>query len=242
MKTTRNSNTGIISTALIILLVIVSCNVIGEIGSGNVIREERKVSSFNGIEVSGAFDVKLIQGTVSSVVIEADDNLMPLIRTEVRGSTLVIDNKKPISHSKGLKVFITFTELKSIDLSGAVDIESQGKLTLPELSISGSGASDGKLEMDVRKLSIDCSGGSKLKLSGSAKDVEVDASGAVDLFAYDFPAETYKLSISGAGKAEINISKELNVDISGAATVHYKGNPTKNVQDISGAGTVKKVD
>jgi hypothetical protein len=82
MKTTRKNTTGIISTALIILLVIVSCNVIGEIGSGNVIREERKLSSFNKIEVSGAFDVKLIQGTSTSVVVEADDNLMPLIRTQ----------------------------------------------------------------------------------------------------------------------------------------------------------------
>jgi hypothetical protein len=242
MKTTRNNTTGIISAVLITLLIIVSCNVIGEMGSGNVIREERKVSSFNGIDVSGAFDVILIQGTSNSVIVEADDNLMDLIRTEVRGNTLVIDNKKPIHHSKSLKLFITFTELKSIDLSGAVDIESQGKLTLPELAISGSGASDGKLDMDVQKLSIDCSGGSKLKLSGSAKDVDVEASGAVDLIAFDFPAETYKLSISGAGKADINVSKELNVDISGAASVHYKGNPTKNIQDISGAGSVKKVD
>lgn len=242
MKTTRKNTTGIISTALIILLVIVSCNVIGEIGSGNVIREERKLSSFNKIEVSGAFDVKLIQGTSTSVVVEADDNLMPLIRTEVKGNTLEIETKKPISHSKSLKVFVTFTELKSIDLSGAVNVESEGKLTLSDLTFSGSGASDGKLEMDVQKLSIDCSGGSKLKLSGSAKDVDVDASGAVDLFAFDFPAENYKIDISGAGKAEINVSKELNVEISGAATVRYKGNPTKNVQDISGAGTVRKVD
>lgn len=242
MKTNQLSTTGIISAALITLLIIVSCNVIGEIGSGNVIREERKVSSFNGIEVSGAYDIKLIQGTANSVVIEADDNLMDLIRTEVRGSTLVIDNKKPIAHSKSLKVYITFTELKSIDVSGAVNIESQGKLTLSEMAISGSGACDGKLEMDVQKLKIDCSGGSKLKLEGSAKDVDVDASGAVDLFAFDFPAETYKLDISGAGKAEINVSKELNVDISGAASVRYKGNPVKNIQDISGAGSVKKVD
>jgi hypothetical protein len=242
MKTTTNNTTGILSAILITLLIIVSCNVIGEMGSGNVIREERKVSTFNGIEVSGAFDIMLTQGTANSVIIEADDNLMNLIRTDVRDNILVIENKKPISHSKSLKVFITFTELKSIDLSGAVDIESQGKLTLSDLVISGSGASDGKLDMDVQKLKIDCSGGSKLKLSGSAKDVDVDASGAVDLFAFDFPAETYKLSISGAGKADINVSKELNVDISGAASVHYKGNPTKNVQDISGAGSVKKVD
>jgi hypothetical protein len=242
MKTTKNYTPGIISAALITLFIIVSCNVIGEMGSGNVIREERKVSSFNGIDVSGAFDVILTQGTANSVIVEADDNLMELIRTEVHGSILVIDNKKPIYHSKSLKVFITFTELKSIDLSGAVDIESQGKLTLTDLVFSGSGASDGNLDMDVQNLKIDCSGGSKLKLSGSAKDVDVDASGAVDLFAFDFPAETYKLSISGAGKAEITVSKELSVDISGAASVRYKGNPTKNIQDISGAGSVKKVD
>lgn len=242
MKTKPNNANRAISAILITLLIIVSCNVIGEIGSGNVIREERKVSSFNGIDVSGAFDVMLTQGTANSVFIEADDNLMHLIRTEVRDNILVIDNKKPIAHSKSLKVFITFTDLKSIDLSGAVDIMSQSKLTLSDLSLSGSGASDGKLEMDVQKLKIDCSGGSKLRLSGSARDVDVDASGAVDLLAFDFPAETYKLSISGAGKADINVSKELNVDISGAATVHYKGNPAKNVQDISGAGTVKKVD
>ncbi len=242
MKTNQLSTTGIISAALITLLIIVSCNVIGEIGSGNVIREERKVSSFNGIEVSGAFDIMLTQGTSNSVIVEADDNLMNLIRTEVRGNILVIDNKKPIAHSKSLKVCITFTDLKSIDVSGAVNLESQGKLTLSDLVISGSGASDGKLELDVQKLKIDCSGGSKLKLEGSAKDVDVDASGAVDLFAFDFPAENYKLDISGAGKAEINVSKELNVDISGAATVRYKGNPVKNVQDISGAGSIKKVD
>jgi len=242
MKTTSKNTKGIFTAILITLLIIASCNVIGEMGSGNVIRQERKVSSFNGIEVSGAFDVMLIQGTTSSLVVEADDNLMDLIRTEVRGSTLVIDNKRPIAHSKSLKLFITFTELKSVDLSGAVDIESQGKLTLPELAISGSGASDGKLDLDVQRLSIDCSGGSKLKLTGSAKDVNVEASGAVDLFAYDFPAENYKLSISGAGKAEINVSKNLNVDISGAASVHYKGSPTGIYQDISGAGSVKKVD
>lgn len=40
----------------------------------------------------------------------------------------------------------------------------------------------------------------------------------------------------------INVSKELNVEISGAGSIRYKGNPEKNVQDISGAGSVKKVD
>jgi hypothetical protein len=242
MKTTQNKSSRIISTLLIIGLIIVSCNVIGEIGSGNVIRQDRKVGSFTGIEVSGAFDVKLIQGTANSVVVEADDNLLDLIKTEVRNNTLVIENKKPITHSKSLKVFVTFTELKSVEMSGAVNIESQGKLTLPELSLEGSGASNSNLDLDVQHLNLDYSGGSKLKLTGSAKDVGVDASGAVDILAFDLAAENYKLDISGAGKAEINVTKNLKVDISGAASVHYKGSPTNFYQDISGAGTVRKVD
>jgi hypothetical protein len=242
MKTTHNKTTGIISAALITLLIFVSCNVIGEMGSGNVIKQERKVSSFDGIEVSGAFDLILTQGSAISVVVEADDNLQDLISTEVKGSTLVIENKKQIYHSKCMKIHVTFTDLKSLDLSGAVDVESLGKITLADLAITSSGASDGKLELDVQRLGIDGSGGSKLKLNGSAKDVAVDISGAVDLLAYEFPAENYKVSISGAGKAEINVSRNLKVDISGAASVYYKGSPTNISQDVSGAGSVKKVD
>ena len=47
--------------------------------------------------------------------------------------------------------------------------------------------------------------------------------------------------IVGAGKAKINVSKHLDVDISGAGTILYKGSPTVS-QEISGAGSVKKVD
>ena len=227
---------------LLAFVIIASCHVIGEKGSGNVIRQERKVATFNAIDVSGAFNIILAQGTTQSVIVEADDNLIDLIKTEVRDNILVIDTKKPVFHPNAMKVFITFTDLKNVDVSGAVKIESQGKLRLTDLSFDGSGASDARLDMEVQKLKIDCSGSNKLRLSGSATDVEVEVSGAVDLFAFDLPAESYRISISGAGKAEINVTRSLNVDISGAATVHYKGNPEKNIQEISGAGTIKKVD
>jgi len=72
--------------------------------------------------------------------------------------------------------------------------------------------------------------------------VDLDVSGAVDFFAFDLPADNYLISISGAGKAEITVNKSLDVDISGAASVRYRGNPERNIQDISGSGSVKKVD
>lgn len=219
-----------------------SCLVPGEHGNGNVSREERKVSSFDGIEVSGAFDVELTQGSAQSVVVEADENLMKAIRTDVESGTLIIEEKRPIQHSSKLMVHITVTDLKKIDLSGAVDVNTVGTLKLSELDISASGATDSKFNLDVQKLLVSSSGGSKIKFQGNAVDAKIDVSGAVDLFAYEMPTDNFDLSISGAGKAQINVKKELSVDISGAGSVRYKGNPTKISEDVSGAGSVKKVE
>jgi hypothetical protein len=238
MKTVKNLS-ALLFTVIILLA---SCSVLGERGNGNVVKQERKVSSFNAIEVSGAFDVYLSQGSAQSVIVEADENLMPLIRTEVVGSTLKIDNKKPIHDSKSLKVYITVTDLTKIELSGAVDLQTQNKLTLTGLEIEISGATDATLDLAVQKLEVSSSGGSKLKFSGMANKVDMDVSGAVDIHAFDLLAEIVSLSISGAGDAEINVTKELYADISGAGTVRYKGEPAKVDSNVSGAGSIKKAN
>jgi hypothetical protein len=220
-----------------------SCNVIGGAhGDGNVLKETRKVSSFDGIEVSGAFDIILRQGTVEEVVVETDANLLPLVRTDVAGSTLRIETKQPIHHVTVMKVYVTVKDLKNIDVSGAVDIKTEGLITVPELSLEASGASDSKLELAVQKLDLDCSGASKMKFSGSATVVTMDLSGASDIFAFDMAVENYNIEISGAGNAQISVSKKLHAEISGAGSVRYKGSPAEIDQSVSGAGSIKKVE
>lgn len=218
------------------------CNVPGGAhGDGNVLKETRKVPSFDGIDVSGAFEIILKQGTIEEVIVEADANLLPLIRTEVAGSTLVIETKKPVHHVTVMKVFVTVKDLKRIDVSGAVDVRTDGLITVPELSIDASGATDSKLDIAVQKLKLDCSGASKIKFSGTATDVEMDLSGASDIFGYDMLSETYDIDISGAGNAQISVSKKIRAEISGAGTVKYKGSPSEVDQSVSGAGSIKKV-
>lgn len=219
-----------------------SCNgLYGVHGDGNVKKEQRTVSSFNGIDVSGAFDIILKQGATEEVTVEADANLLPLIRTDVVGNTLRIETKKPVNHVTIMKVYVTVKDLNRIDVSGAVDITTDGRITVPELNIDASGASDSKLEIAVQKLQLDCSGASKMKFSGSATDVKMDLSGASDIFGYDMLAETYDLEISGAGNAQINVSKKIRAEISGAGSVKYKGSPSDVDQSVSGAGSIKKV-
>lgn len=241
------TNSTIINKGLYILVVLMlsvysGCEVFGERGDGKVTSETRILPSFTAIDVSGAFDVDITQGTTQSVVVETDGNLQKFVKTRVEGNTLQIETKDPISHSTCMKIHLTVTDLKKIEISGAVDIRTNNKLTTESLDIDGSGAADAKMELAVEKLTIDCSGGSKLKFSGTAKEVHLDASGAVDLFAFDLVAESVHIEISGAGKAEVNVSKILNAEISGAGSVRYKGNPEKVMSDVSGAGSIKQAD
>lgn len=218
------------------------CNqVIGTHGDGNVLKEVRKVTSFDGIDVSGAFDIILKQGLVEEVTVEADANLLPIIRTEVVGGTLRIETKKPVNHVTVMRVYVTVKNLKNIDVSGAVDITTDGRITVPELSIDASGASDSKMEIAVQKLKLSSSGASKMKFSGSATDVRMDLSGAADIYGYDMLSETYDIDISGAGNAQINVSKRIRAEISGAGSVKYRGSPSEVDQSVSGAGSIKKV-
>jgi hypothetical protein len=243
MKTNRIFAAIVIGFSLInISTLLAGCYMVGEVGNGNVIKQKRDVGSFHSISVSGAYKIVLSQGSEQSVIVEADENLQSLIKTEVRENVLEIDNKHAISHSKSMKVYITVTDLKKIELSGAVDLESNGTIKADELTIEESGASDTKMDIAVSKLDLDCSGGSKLRFSGTASHVSMDISGAVDIFAYELATESFHLEISGAGKAEINVSKELDASISGAGNVRYKGTPEKLITDVSGAGSIKKAE
>src|SRR5436190_1795456 len=63
-------------------------------GSGNVITKTVNVSSFDQLDVSGVFSLKLSQGSKEEVKIEADDNLQDLFEVKNDGSTLTITMKK----------------------------------------------------------------------------------------------------------------------------------------------------
>ena len=59
------------------------------------------------------------------------------------------------------------------------------------------------------------------------------------LDAVPLQTQTTELSISGAGRADVDVSESLKVAISGAGKVVYSGNPKRVEKDISGAGSIK---
>jgi hypothetical protein len=207
-------------------------------GDGNVVKEDRAIKSFTSLEVSGAFKVFLYQGKSESLTVEADQNLMQYIKTVVKGDRLEIYTDEEISRPTKLNIYLTFEQLEMIDISGAVSVKGDERMTFGELNIDGSGASDLELIMDVDALEADFSGASEIELSGQARWVKIDLSGASEIDAYDFIIESCELDVSGAAEVKIHVTGNLDVDVSGAASVNYKGSP-KVQSDVSGAGSLR---
>jgi len=209
-------------------------------GDGNVVKQERNVGSFNAIDIGGAFRVFLYQGSEEKLVVEADENLLDVIKTNVIGGVLEISTNKDIRDYETLNVYITFKELDEIDISGACKLTSEDKLRFADLEMECSGASDIELKLSAEKIEADFSGASNIELYGSSDKVEMDVSGASKLDAFDFETNYFEIEVSGASHAKIFVNEELSAEVSGAAHLKYKGSPVITHHDVSGAGSMKK--
>jgi hypothetical protein len=241
MNTTKTSFwMGLVALLLTISVASSGCDYVinGVEGDGNVVKEEREVKAFDRVQVSGAFEVFLTQGNEEKLVIEADENLLELIETEVVNGKLKIYTSKSIRNAREMKAHITLKELHGLDLSGAVELMTENRIKTDELKIDGSGAIEMEMSIEADEIRGDFSGASEVEFSGYAKAFSFDASGAAELDAKELEVEILRLNVSGAAEAKVYATKELHVDASGASSVRYKGEP-EVYKSSSGASSVK---
>lgn len=219
-----------------------SCSVNCVKGSGNQITESRKVADFTRLDVSGSYNIILKQDSTLSVKITADDNLMQYLRTDVSGDKLKISVKKSICAQKAVSVVIGVRNLEEIKGAGAIEITSDGKLNLRDLTLSMSGAGKVNLNLNAANLITKGSGATELTLKGQASSHTVKLSGSGKLNAFDFVVGKYDLETTGVGECRINVLTDLNVHSTGAADIEYKGNPANVNTSKTGAASIKKVE
>jgi len=213
-------------------------------GSGHVITENRTASGFNNVDISGAIDVYVKQDSVSSVKVEADDNILEYIQVHSDGSTLEIytENNIRLKPTNKIKVYISNPQYKEIQVSGASTIRCENEITSADaIDIGLSGASDGRLELNAPKISVHLTGASNTSIKGKTKDFEGSASGASEIRGFDLLSENADVDASGASHIEIFASVKIDGQASGASSVNYKGNAQSGVEK-SGASSVNKKD
>ncbi len=201
-------------------------------GNGKLKLENREISSFNKIELTGVFNVFLSQKNKESLKIEADENILPLILTSVENGVLTIKWKdnSTISKMKKINIYISFVDISKLSTDGVGMMDCFGKLKLKDLELDLKGAGKTRLNLESDKLSINSEMVGALILEGAAKDVHVKHNGIGVLEAFGLKAEKLNLDSDGVGKAEVFASKELIIDAKGLCGVKYRGNPAiKNI-------------
>lgn len=206
----------------------------------------RNVGSFAGVEISGAMDLYLSQGTETAVAISAADlQILDRIRTEVKDNILHIYfdakgmNWKNWGNTK-IKAYVTVNKLNRIEASGACNVKGTGPLKGEDLYLEFSGASDMGAELQFQSVKIDASGACSLRLTGNVERCQVSASGASSVKGFELQANYAKLEASGASDIRMTVNKELSVKASGGSNVKYKGNLQSRDVYSSGGASVKK--
>ena len=190
--------------------------------------EERSVENFDRIDVSGHFDIYLRKGEKSALRVEARDMDLDEITTKVSGSTLRIEStrKNFRDEQKGI-IYITFTSLRDIDMSGAGKIIGESVIQSNDLKVELSGAGNIEIEVDVKNFDISLSGAGNIEVAGKAQKAEISISGAGNFRGFKLISEEVEVSMSGVGKAQVYATEVLDAEASGVGSVRYRGEPKK---------------
>ena len=210
----------IVALALLVLLS-AGCDWRGVRGNGTIKTEQRPVGPFTRIEAGGFYDIQWQPGS-PSFSLTTDENLLSHIETRMNGSVLKIETHGQIAPTHGVTVVITSPSLTGAELSGA--------LKLKATQLSGD------------RFALDTSGATRVALAGSANRLIASLTGASKLNAETLETQDVEISVTGAGKADVNATNSLRAAITGAGRVSYGGNPKSVEKKITGAGKISPRD
>jgi hypothetical protein len=179
-------------------------------------------------------------GPKTSLKIEADDNLLPLIETPIKDGHLVVQFKDGASVETKNPILLTVTtpRLSYIEGSGASVVVATASKS-EKFVISSSGASKVDASgVDSGDVSVSASGASRLKLIGSGKAIKIELSGASRLDATGFSTDTVHIDASGASSAQVQASGSVAGELSGASKLEVAGSPSKRSVETSGVSHV----
>lgn len=255
-------------TLLVITLALAACD--GTIldqttvrGSGVLGAEERNVPAFTTIRTASSVDVIVTSGPEQRVVASADDNVLPYLRTDVEGETLVVDVRPDgggglsiLNTRHPMQVEVTvpgLTELvvnSSGDISAerlegddiALEINSSGDITVGEvrgdrvrIAVNSSGDMEvASLEADQLDVRITSSG--SVTAAGEVRTQQVRISSSGNYEAAELRSADATVDLSSSGNATVWVTNSLRSDRSSSGETRYYGNPASVRGEVNALG------
>jgi len=190
-------------------------------GSGNVTTESRTVADFDSISLAGSGQLELDQNGTESLSITADDNLLELLSSEVKGHQLMLSVKSGfnLSPSKPIVFKVSVNKLKGVSFAGATTAILKG--------------------IHTEDLKLEITGSGDISADGSADRQSISIAGSGKYLGGGLITKGTTINIAGSGDAVVSASEVLDVSIAGSGAIKYFGDP-RIKQSIVGSGTITK--
>lgn len=188
-------------------------------GSGVVVTETREIGSFDRLSVEGSGEVFIEVGPSRSIEIEAEDNVMVVLTTDIRNGRLVlsIEDGHSLRQIKTPIYRITTPTLIGVAIAGSGDITVDG--------------------VDTTEFVVEIAGSGNVQTTGIADRLSVSIAGSGNYEGASLNTADAQIKISGSGSVLVNAEQTLDVSISGSGDVEYLQNPVVT-QSIAGDGRV----
>jgi hypothetical protein len=183
-------------------------------GQGPMTSETREVGSFSRIEATAGIRVEVRMGPAQAVEVTAQETLLPVISTEVRGETLSVQASEDFTTLEPVTVTVVVPALTGITLSG------------------GSRAT---LDLDAERIEIRIRGGAHVTAAGSVHSLALDADGGATASLEDLSVRSATVSMEGGATATLTASDDVTGTASGGSRLTVIGDADVSVEDSGGS-------
>jgi hypothetical protein len=230
-----------LAIALILALLSSSCMLdmnfgSGVKGNGEVVEETREISEdFTAISASEGLDVYVSQDSNFKIRVEADENVIDLIGTDIKDGKLKVHAIENIGRATK-RVYVSLPDITALEANSGADLVGEGVIEADKVRLSASSGADLKLELVADQVKADCSSGADIRLGGRANLLYTDASSGSDIKALDMAAKICRANASSGADIKVQVTEELTADASSGADIRYTGDPTvKTLKSASGS-------
>ena len=208
----------------------------GVTGNGEVVEETRDVTeNFTAITASEGLDVYVTQGQQLRIRVEADENVIDLIGTDIRDGKLKIHEIKNIGRATK-KVFVSLPEITALEANSGADLIGDGVIEADKIYLNANSGANLRLELVADQIEADCSSGADIRLGGRTNLFYASASSGSDIKALDMISKVCRADASSGADIKVQVEDELTADASSGADIGYSGDPkVETRKSVSGS-------
>jgi len=211
--------------------------ILGVDGSGVADREDRSVDEFDAVVIRSVGTARIEIGDSASLTIEADDNLIQYITSEVEDGALVLATDRTIDPSVPVTYSITVPALRRVEVTGSGGVEVgvlHGDRFAVNISGSGGVVASG---VDVSSVTVAIGGSGSVEMVGTTDELIVAINGSGNYLGQGLTADVAQVGVYGSGTIVVGAANTLTGELDGSGDIEYLGDPIVDVE-VSGSGTV----